>query len=98
VSDSAPGAAEAGREAGAPRERTAARTHDAKKDVKPGLFARIAKFWRQVVAELKKVVYPTRSELVSWTTAVLVFVAIVMAFVTLVDVGIGKLMFWVFGG
>jgi preprotein translocase subunit SecE len=29
---------------------------------------------------------------------VLVFVAVVMAFVTVVDLGIGKLTFWVFGG
>ncbi|NKY39330.1 preprotein translocase subunit SecE [Cellulomonas septica] len=65
---------------------------------KRGLFARIALFWRQVVAELKKVVRPTRSDLITYTTVVLVFVAVVMAFVTVVDLGIGRLTFWVFGG
>ncbi len=63
-----------------------------------GLFARIALFIRQVVGELKKVVRPTRSELMTYTGVVLVFVVIVMAFVTLVDLGVGKLSFWVFGG
>jgi len=63
-----------------------------------GLFARIALFVRQVVAELKKVVRPTRSDLVTYTSVVLVFVAVVMAFVTVLDLGLGKVTFWVFGG
>ncbi len=63
-----------------------------------GLFARIALFVRQVVAELKKVVRPTRAELIRYTTVVLVFVAVVMAFVTGVDLGVGSLVGWVFGG
>jgi len=63
-----------------------------------GLFARIALFVRQVIAELKKVVRPTRSELITYTSVVLVFVAVIMAFVTVIDLGIGKLTFWVFGG
>ncbi|GIG38952.1 preprotein translocase subunit SecE [Cellulomonas phragmiteti] len=64
---------------------------------KSGLFARIALFVRQVVAELKKVVRPTRQELVTYTGVVLVFVTVVMLFVTLIDLGIGQLTFWVFG-
>jgi len=63
-----------------------------------GLFARIALFIRQVVAELKKVVRPTRSELVTYTGVVLVFVVIVMAFVTVVDLGVGEATFFIFGG
>ena len=64
---------------------------------KRGLFARLALFVRQVVAELKKVVRPTRQELVTYTSVVLVFVTVVMIFVTLVDLGIGQLTFLVFG-
>ncbi|MBX9245117.1 preprotein translocase subunit SecE [Actinotalea ferrariae] len=63
-----------------------------------GLFARIALFVRQVVAELKKVVRPTRADLLRYTAVVLVFVVVVMAFVTLVDLGVGTLVAWVFGG
>lgn len=63
-----------------------------------GLFGRIGRFIRQIVAELKKVVRPSRNDLVGYATAVLVFVAAVMAFVTLVDLGVGLLTAWVFGG
>jgi preprotein translocase subunit SecE len=63
-----------------------------------GPFARLARFVRQVIAELKKVVRPSRKDLVGYATAVLVFVAAVMAFVTLVDLGVGSLTRIVFGG
>ena len=70
-----------------------------KSDAKKGnIFSRIALFVRQVIAELKKVVTPTRSELITYTTVVLVFVAVVMAFVTVLDFGIGKATLWLFGG
>jgi preprotein translocase subunit SecE len=38
-------------------------------------------FYRQVVAELRKVIWPTRNELVTYTTVSLVFVIIVVAIV-----------------
>ena len=63
-----------------------------------GPFGRLALFIRQVVAELKKVVRPSRNDLIGYATAVLVFVAAVMAFVTLVDLGVGTLTRTVFGG
>ena len=44
-------------------------------------FGRLSVFFRQVVNELKKVVTPTRKELVSYTLVVLVFVVIMMALV-----------------
>jgi preprotein translocase subunit SecE len=95
VSETAPAAA-------SDAEGSAARLSAPKSTGKPssrgGLFARIALFVRQVIAELKKVVRPTRSELITYTGVVLVFVAVVMAFVTVVDLGIGQLTFWVFGG
>ena len=46
-----------------------------------GPFGRVALFIRQVVAELRKVVTPTRKELFSYTGVVLVFVVIMMALV-----------------
>jgi preprotein translocase subunit SecE len=55
-------------------------------------------FVRQVVAELKKVVRPTRNELLTYFTVVLVFVVAVMTYVSLLDFGFGKLVLWVFGG
>ena len=58
----------------------------------------IALFLRQVVAELRKVVRPTRTELMTYTGVVLVFVLAVMLFVTVLDFGLGKLVLWAFGG
>ncbi len=60
--------------------------------------SRLRLFLRQVVAELKKVVRPTRSELITYTAVVLVFVLAVMTYVSLLDFGFGRLVLWVFGG
>ena len=51
-------------------ETTASNSHGAGHDKKPskaGFFAGIALFFRQMISELKKVVTPTRSELVNYT-------------------------------
>ncbi len=64
---------------------------------KLGLFARIALFYRQVVSELKRVVWPTREQLTTYTSEVLVFVTFVIAVVSIFDLGLTKLVFWVFG-
>ena len=54
-------------------------------------------FYRQVVAELRKVVWPTQQQLITYFIVVLVFVVVVMSFVSLLDLGFGKLVFAVFG-
>ena len=53
-------------------------------------------FLRQVLAELRKVVWPTRPQVVNYFFVVLVFVLIMMAFVAGLDYGFGKAMFAVF--
>ncbi|CAN5427536.1 hypothetical protein BH09ACT10_BH09ACT10_20650 [soil metagenome] len=53
-------------------------------------------FYRQVVAELRKVVWPTRPQVINYFFVVLVFVLIMMAIVSGLDYGFGKLMFKVF--
>src|SRR3954465_14914971 len=63
-----------------------------------GRVSRVRLFLRQVVAELKKVVRPTRNELLTYATVVLVFVVAVMSYVSVLDFGFGKLVLWVFGG
>jgi len=62
-----------------------------------GFFGRIALFVRQVIAELKKVVSPSRAELLKLTGVVLVFVLIVMAFIGLLDYLIGLGVFHLLG-
>ena len=59
--------------------------------------ARIALFIRQVVAELRKVVYPTRQQLVTYTIVVLVFVSIMIAIVSVLDLAWGWAVFRIFG-
>ena len=54
---------------------------DAPREKKPNVFSQIALFIRQVLAELRKVVTPTRQELFKFTLIVLGFVVIVMALV-----------------
>jgi preprotein translocase subunit SecE len=57
-----------------------------------------ATFLRQVVAELRKVVWPTQQQLITYFFVVLVFVVVVMAIVTLLDLAFGKLVFEIFTG
>jgi preprotein translocase subunit SecE len=56
-----------------------------------------ALFVRQVVAELRKVIWPTRHELVTYTTVALVFILVMVALVTSLDYGLTKLVIAVFG-
>jgi len=64
---------------------------------KLGLFARVGLFYRQVVSELSKVVWPTRKQLSTYTAVVMVFVLFVITVVSIFDLVITKLVFWVFG-
>ena len=64
---------------------------------KLGLFARVGLFYRQVVNELTKVVWPTRTQLTTYTSVVLVCVTFIIAVVSLLDLVLTKIVFWVFG-
>jgi preprotein translocase subunit SecE len=56
-----------------------------------------ATFYRQVVAELRKVVWPSQQQLITYFWVVLVFVLVLIAFVSLLDLGFGKAVFAIFG-
>ena len=47
--------------------------------------ARLIRFLQQVVAELRKVIWPTRRQMVTYTIAVLVFVSFMVALVFALD-------------
>jgi preprotein translocase subunit SecE len=64
---------------------------------KLGLFARVGLFYRQILSELKKVVWPTRKQLSTYTAVGLVFVLFIIAVVSLLDLVLTKIVFWVFG-
>ena len=78
--------------------RAVARPAGGKQPVKKGnLFARIGLFLRQVVSELRKVIWPGRSDLISYTITVVVFVAILVAIVSVLDIAFAKTVLYVFG-
>ncbi|RPA65682.1 preprotein translocase subunit SecE [Gordonia oryzae] len=60
-------------------------------------FVRIWLFLQQVVAELRKVIWPSRRDLVVYTAVVLVFVVIMTAFIFGIDLGFAKGVLWLFG-
>jgi preprotein translocase subunit SecE len=61
------------------------------------IFARLINFIREVVAELRKVIWPTRKELTTYTLVVVVFVIIMLTIVGGLDFGFAKLVLWTFG-
>lgn len=79
------------------RARTAPLTGPRKKPDRPdGRIKRTRKFLKEVRQELKKVAWPNRSEIVTYTVVVLVSVAFITAYVFGLDFGIGKLVLTVF--
>jgi len=56
------------------------------------------KFVKESIGELRKVVYPTGQQLMSYFVVVLVFVLFIIAYVGLLDLGLGWVLFRVFGG
>ena len=57
----------------------------------------VSNYLKQVVAELRKVIWPNRKQMVSYTTVVLVFLAFMVALIGGVDLGLAKLVTLVFG-
>ncbi len=91
-------------ESGRPEDQTDDEVFDSKakkkrggKRGKKGPFARMGLFYRQVIAELRKVVWPNRGDLMSYTSVVIVFVAVMIGIVTVVDWGFSALVKYVFG-
>ncbi len=62
-----------------------------------GPLKRMLLFFRQVVAELRKVIWPTRKELLSYTWIVLIFVLIMSAYIGVLDFIFTKGVLFVFG-
>jgi preprotein translocase subunit SecE len=69
-----------------------------KSEDRVGIFGRLFRFFREVVAELRKVIWPTRKELLTYATVVIVFVAFIVTIVALLDTGFAWAVLRVFGG
>ena len=63
-----------------------------------GPLARLSRFVREVIAELGKVIWPTRKELLTYTSVVIAFVTVMTAIVAVLDYGFGKGILLVLGG
>jgi preprotein translocase subunit SecE len=75
-----------------------------KREERKGFFAwlasiprRIWLFFREVIGELRKVIWPSRKDLLTYTAVVVVFVAIIMTLVGVLDVLYAKGVLFVFG-
>ncbi|WIX80046.1 preprotein translocase subunit SecE [Amycolatopsis carbonis] len=71
-----------------------------KRDQKPkkaSVFARIMRFVREVWAELRKVIWPNRKQMVTYTAVVLVFVVFMVALVSGLDLAFKQVIGLVFG-
>jgi preprotein translocase subunit SecE len=60
------------------------------------MFNRIKEFFQDVKLELKKVVFPSKKEVIGSTWVVIVSVLIASVFLGIVDLSLGKLMTTVF--
>jgi preprotein translocase subunit SecE len=85
-----------------PVAKKAAADKKAKKPKKAGdhtanPFVFIYNYLKQVVAEMRKVIWPNRKQMLTYTSVVLVFLAFMVALVGLADFGLTKLALLVFG-
>ena len=60
-----------------------------KKDKKPGIFARIGKWFHELKVEAKKVVWPNKQTVIKNTVVVIVALIVLCALVTILDVVFG---------
>jgi preprotein translocase subunit SecE len=67
------------------------------RQVRVSLPSRLARFLREVVAELRKVIWPTRNQMVTYTIVVLVFVSFMVALVAGLDYVFAQAVLFLFG-
>ena len=56
-----------------------------------GVFSKIGNFVRESRDELKKVTWPDREEVTSFTVVVIIAVVFISVFLWIVDIGLGKI-------
>ena len=76
---------------------TAIRTEPASPRPAGGRGGRPTRFVRESISELRKVLWPSRNELVTYSIVVIVFVVVMVSIVAGLDIGFAKLVLLVFG-
>lgn len=64
---------------------------------KKNIFSSIAKWFREAKAEFKKVVWPTKKQLINHTLVVISFIIVTGIFVILLDMGLSAIVKLIFG-
>ncbi len=96
--DNASGAVEL-TESGADDRKKAKKAKKTRKSDEPSSnpFVFVLNYLKQVVAELRKVIWPNRKQMGSYTSVVLAFLVFMVTLIGLVDLGLAKLVLLVFG-
>jgi len=81
----------------ASKEKDAKKAKDTKKEKKPSKYNPI-KYVKEVINEIKKVTWPTKKELMSYTAAVFAFIACFAIIYGMTDLGLSKLLSIVVSG
>jgi preprotein translocase subunit SecE len=63
----------------------------------PMLVLALRRRFRETVAEMRKVLWPSRREMATYTVVVVVFVTVMVALTAALDLGLAKLVLAVFG-
>ncbi|QNG19752.1 preprotein translocase subunit SecE [Rhodococcus triatomae] len=63
---------------------------------KENIFKRLRRFLREVMAELRKVIWPNRKQMITYTSVVLVFLAFMVTFIGLLDLAVIQGVTWLF--
>jgi preprotein translocase subunit SecE len=63
----------------------------------PALLRALQRRTRETVSEMRKVLWPSRREMTTYTVVVMIFVVIMVTVVALLDLGLAKLVLAVFG-
>jgi preprotein translocase subunit SecE len=58
---------------------------------------RPGRYVREIISEMRKVLWPSRNELMTYTIVVIVFVVIMVSLVAGLDLGLAKLVLKIFG-
>ena len=78
-----------------PKKKKAAKKPEDRPSRNPIAF--VIKYLKEVVGELRKVIWPNRKQMISYTTVVLFFLIFMVALIGGVDLGLAKAVTWVFG-
>jgi preprotein translocase subunit SecE len=60
-------------------------------------FAFVWNYLKQVVAELRKVIWPNRKQMITYTTVVMLFLVFMVVLISLTDLGLTKVVMMIFG-